>query len=488
MASADVPKVEYHITASKRNDKVKVISDIKSGMNESAERLSRWRKAHIGDTSFMFIVVTVVGIFSGACAYLLKHAVAWVSRMLTSGLSAAGGNWILFVIPLAGIVLTGLVTRYVMRMNLSDGVRMLRQQLRRHDYRISPARIPYPLLASTITLGFGGSAGSEGPIACTGAAIGGNMGRWLGLPPHMVMIMIGCGAGAGIAGIFKSPLGGALFTLEVMRLPMTTVPVLALLVCTLAAGMTAYALGGFTLDLSMGDASAAFDISMLPFIIALGLVCGGYSLYYSYIMKAVGAKLKSVKRPLLRNIAGGAMLGLAVFLFPSLYGEGYGVIGHVLNGNLEAVMSYGPFADSGSGVWAIAALTAGTVVLKCFATSATNNGGGVSGNFAPTLFAGCMLGLLFVYVVKGLWHVDLPVGFFALMGMAGVMAGVIRAPLMALMLAVEMVGAYSSFFPLAVVAALSFGIVRLFTSDDYYSGRLDRPNGLMSKIVNNKHL
>lgn len=448
-----------------------------------AARMAQWRKEHIADTPFMFIVVVVVGLMSGACAYLLKHMVAWVSHLLTSGLNAAGCNWILLLIPIGGLVLTGLVTRYVMRMKLSHGVRLLRQQLRRHDYRISPARIPYPMLASTITLGAGGSVGSEGPIACTGAAIGGNMGRWFGFPPHMVMIMIGCGAGAGIAGIFKAPLGGALFTLEVMRLPMSTIPVLALLVCTVTAGMTAYALGGFTLDLSMEEASAAFDISMLPFVIALALLCGGYSLYYSYIMKVVEHLLARLRRPLIRNIAGGAMLGLAIFLFPSLYGEGYGVIGQVLNGRLAAVTADGPFADAGGGIWLLTSVSLGTVALKCFATSATNNGGGVSGDFAPTLFAGCMLGLFFVAVVKALWHVDLPVGFFALMGMAGVMSGVIRAPLMALLLAVEMVGAYASFFPLMVVTTLSFGIVRLFTSDDYYSGHIDRPNGILSKIV-----
>lgn len=177
------------------------------------------------------------------------------------------------------------------------------------------------------------------------------------------------------------------------------------------------------------------------------------------------------------------MLGLAIFLFPSLYGEGYGVIGQVLNGRLAAVTADGPFADAGGGIWLLTSVSLGTVALKCFATSATNNGGGVSGDFAPTLFAGCMLGLFFVAVVKALWHVDLPVGFFALMGMAGVMSGVIRAPLMALLLAVEMVGAYASFFPLMVVTTLSFGIVRLFTSDDYYSGHIDRPNGILSKIV-----
>lgn len=446
-------------------------------------RFVAWRKRHLAETPFMFIVVTVVGLFTGGCAFLLKRMIAALSHWLTSPLAASHSNLLLLLLPLAGLMITGFLTRKVLRAKLSHGVRRLRMQLKGKDYYIPPTGMVYPMLASTITLGFGGSAGSEGPIACTGAAIGGNLARWLGMSPRMVMLMIGCGAGAGIAGIFKAPLGGALFTLEVMRIPMTTVPVLALLVCTVTAGMTAYALGGFTNDLWLADSGMMFDSSLLWFVVGLGIVCGVYSLYYSYIMKQVERLLTVIRKNWLRNLIAGSMLSLAIFMLPSLYGEGYGVIGSIINGDLEATVADGIFAGTVPGSGLMIAVVAATVAVKCFATSATNSGGGVSGDFAPTLFAGSMLGLLFVLTVKWVWNFELPLSMFVLAGMAGVMAGSIRAPLMALVLTVEMVGAYGCFFPLLVVVAISFGIVRLFTYDDFYSRRADRPNGLLSRIL-----
>lgn len=464
-------------------DMSKLFSKIKTPVNVRLDDFGRWRRRNVSDTPFMFIVVSAIGFISGIGAYVLKNMVGFVSRHLTAHLDAFGANWILLVLPAAGILLTGILTRYILKDRLAHGVRQLREQLKRKDYYIPSSRIITPMIASTITLGFGGSSGSEGPIACTGAAVGGNIGRWLRMSPEMVMLMIGCGAGAGIAGIFKSPLGGALFTLEVMRMPMSTVPVLALIVCTVVAGMTSYALGGFTMDISMADASAAFDTSLIPFIVALGIICGAYSLYYSYIMKCVERWLTRVRNPWIRNLAGGMMLGAAVYMLPSLYGEGYGVIGDVLNGRYGATIADGPFALSHGGVTLLILVSLATVGMKCFATSATNSGGGVAGDFAPTLFAGCILGMLFALTLNELFGTHLPVGMFALYGMAGVMAGAIRAPLMALMLTTEMVGAYSSFFPLLVSVTLSFGIVRLFTADDFYTRHIDRQNGIMSHLL-----
>lgn len=458
------------------------MSELRSRMELYADRFSRWREFHVGDTPLMFILVTVIGLISGFGAFLLKRMIAFVSHTLTDSFNSFGVNWALILIPLAGLVLTGLLTRYVFRSKLSHGVRRLKEQIKQGNYYIEPKRMVYPMLAATITLGFGGSAGSEGPIACTGAAVGGNFARWLKMSPQMMLLMIGCGAGAGIAGIFKSPIGGALFTLEVMRIPMTTVPVLALLVCTVVSGMTAYALGGFSLDLTMNDASVMFDASLLPFVIALGLFCGLYSLYYSFIMKQVERWLTLISNKLLRDIVGGLCLGIAVFVFPSLYGEGYGVVGSILNGAYGSVVSDGPFALCGGGVELLIFVSLATVGVKCFATSSTNSGGGVSGDFAPTLFAGCMLGFLFATTVNYLFGASLPVGLFALFGMSGVMAGAIRAPLMALMLTTEMVGAYGSFFPLLVTSSISFSIVRLFTADDFFTRHFDKPNGLISHL------
>ena len=415
-----------------------------------------WRRENISDTAFLFIVATLTGFLAGTGAFVLKHLVAAVSHFMTAGLRPMSGNPELLLIPVAGIVLTGIFCRYVLRMHLAHGVRQLMADLSRKVYRLRGALTVSPILASTITLGFGGSAGSEGPIAYAGAAIGSNMGRLCRFSPRMMMIIVGCGAGAGIAGIFKSPLGGALFTLEVLRMPLSTVSVLVLLVGAVTASMTAYALSGCSLDIPF-DQSLAFDPSLLPFIVLLGIFCGIYSLYYSYIMKSVGNWLGH------------------------LYGEGYETIGRVIDGDFSTLLGDSIFAGRG-GAWTLILFSGGALVVKCFATSATNNGGGVSGDFAPTLFAGCMAGFFFASLLNELFGLDLPPAHFAYFAMAGVMAGAIRAPLMAIFLTCEMGAAYAFFLPLMLTAAISFGIVRLVTADSYFSHRQDRHNGLVSRI------
>lgn len=460
--------------------------DETTGDGSVRSRLLKWRSEHVPDTPFMFITVTVVGLATGACAFVLKRMVAWISHGVMDYLTASGPDWQFIVAPVVGILLTSFVTAYIMRAKLSHGVRRLKKALKLGDYKVSPDGIIYPMIASSITLGFGGSSGSEGPIACTGAAIGGNAWRWTGMSPQLLTIMVGCGAGAGIAGIFKAPLGGALFTLEVMRIPMSTVPVLALVVCALVSAMTAYALGGFTLDVTVQSLPDAFDPSLIGAVILLGVVCGLYSLYYSYIVKITERFLDGISSRWVKNVIAGASIGLVIFIFPSLYGEGYGVIGHLLNGDYGSLLTYSWFEHLPHTPWLLVAVAFGIVIVKCFATSATNSGGGVAGDFAPTLFAGCVLGFGYAMLADTLFGVSLPVGIMALAGMAGVMSGVIRAPLMAMILTSEMVGGYSCFLLLMTAAAVSFGIVRLVTFDDYYRHSADRINGLAFRHLNRR--
>lgn len=441
-----------------------------------------WRERNLSEKAFVFLLASVVGLLAGTGAFVLKRLVAGVSHFLTSHLHSDSANWGLLVIPLTGIVLTGIFCRYIMRARLANGVRQLMKNLADKIYTLKGYLTFAPILASTLTLGFGGSAGSEGPIAYTGAAIGSNVARIFRLPPRLMMIMAGCGAGAGIAGIFKSPLGGALFTLEVLRMPMDTLSVMVLMVTVVIASMTAYILSGCTLDIPL-DQSLAFEPRLLPCVVALGLFCGFYSLYYSYVMKKIGILLGFISNPWLRNLAGGSLLAVLVFVFPSLYGEGYGVVGKVINGNFSGLVSDSLFAADGGGGMLLILVSFGTLMMKCFATSATNNGGGVSGDFAPTLFAGCLAGFFFASLLNALFGLGLPVAHFAFYGMAGVMAGAIRAPLMAMFLTCEMGAAYSYFLPLMLTAAVSFGIVRLFTADSYFSHHTDRNNGILSHVI-----
>lgn len=454
-------------------------------LRHTLHRLGRdtrsWSKRHIPQKAFVFILGTVVGLLAGAGAFLLKTMVAGVSRLLTSHLNSSSGNWALAVIPVAGILLTGIICRYLLRDNLSNGVKQLIHELSNKIYRLRSSRMFTFLLASTVTLGFGGSAGSEGPIANTGAAIGSNLATRFKLPSHFVKIMIGCGAGAGIAGIFKSPMGGILFTLEVLRMEMTTVSVLVLIVTAVTAAMTAFVLSGGTLEVAFHPAGG-FEFDLIPWVILLGIFCGFYSLYYTYFTKEIARMLHLLTNPWVKNLVAGVILGALILIFPILYGEGYSTIGKVINGDDSTLLNDSIFFGDSHGMWELIIVAGGTLLAKCFATSATNNGGGVSGDFAPTLFAGCIAGFFFASLLNRLFGLHLPVAMFAYFGMAGVMAGAIRAPLMAIFLTCEMGAAYAYFLPLMLSGALSFGVVRLFTADSYFTRHPDRRNGLLSKI------
>lgn len=448
-------------------------------------KILNWREKHMSEKTFVFLLATAVGLLSGCGAFVLKRMIAWVSHILTAHFRIGSGNYGLLIIPVVGIVLTGIFCRYIVKTDLSDGTSRLIHDIKNKMYSLKSAIVYSPILASTITIGFGGSAGSEGPIAYTGAAVGSNVARMFRLSPQMVMIMLGCGAGAGIAGIFKSPLGGALFTLEVLRMPMSTFSVMVLLVTSITAAMTAYLLSGCTIDIPFNHHSG-FDIDMLPYVILLGIFCGCYSIYYSYMIKKVAQLLRCVANPWIKNLSGGVIISVLVFLFPALYGEGYVTVGKIINGNFSTILNDSIFFGHSGGVWLMIFVAGGIALAKCVATSATNNGGGVSGNFAPSLFAGCIVGFFFAALFNEIFGLHLPVGEFAFYAMAGVMAGAIRAPLMAIFLTCEMGAAYSYFFPLVVTASISFGIVRLFTADSFFSRHADRNNGLVSVMKNQR--
>lgn len=408
------------------------------------------------------MAVFIIGILTGTGAFLLKRFVAWVSHLATAGLNASGYNIALLLIPVAGIVLTGLVCRFVFRRKLDHGVERMMQSLKAHNPELPPQLTFSPIIASTITLGLGGSAGSEGPIAYTGGAIGSNVARLMHMPLHITTMMVGCGAAAGIAGIFKAPVGGTLFALEVLGLAFSTWSVILLFIATLTSALTAYALSGFTLDITYSQ-PVAMTPDLFWWAIPLGLFCGFYAFYYSRIMTAVGNRLKKIRIPIIKNLFAGVMIGVLLFGFPSLYGEGYGVINQVIEGNYDALTADGPFASVPHGTWVFIAVAVATLLLKCFATSATNNGGGVSGDFAPTLFAGCMAGLVFAMLINALspWHIPAPL--MALFAMAGVMAGAVKAPLMAIFLTIEIVGSFGLLLPVAICATISYSTVKILS-------------------------
>lgn len=431
-------------------------------------RLRRWRAGHVSDYAMMFFLAAVVGLLSGGCAYLLKCMIGGVTHWMTQGMKLASANWQLLVIPVLGIVLTGIFVRYVVRLDITQGTDKLLRQLKTKDYFIRARVMIAPMLGSVITLGLGGSAGAEGPIAYTGAAIGSNSARLFGLKPDLQRTLLGCGAGAGIAGIFKSPIGGFLFTIEVLRLKLTTSGVVALLVASVTAGLTAYVLSGCNFDLGYGG-MMDYRGDLLGWYILLGLICGAYGVYYSRVMDLMSHNYGRIRNPWLRNLSGGIVLAVSLFLFPSLYGEGYGVMGRVLGGDPDSIVA-GSLFYGFDGAWQLVLVAVGIWLLKPWAASASNSAGGVAGDFAPTLFAGCMVGACFALAMQNVGY-DLPMAQFAYLGMGAVMAGAIRAPLMALFITVEMTATFSLLWPMFIVTSIAFGMVRLLSPGDFYSLR-----------------
>ncbi len=450
---------------------MRTTSDTRHIHHSRLASFTEWRSRHFPDIPFLFVLVFFIGLITGAAAYLLKSSIGNLSRLLTHSFSETGLNPWLIALPVAGLLLCMIFTRWGLRADISHGVRQMIGHLRQHVYTIKSSGLYSAFVASTLTLGFGGSAGSEGPIACTGAAIGSNIGRRAGMKPGMVKIMLACGAGAGIAGIFKAPVGGVLFALEVLQVEMTTMSVIALVVCCLASALTAYMLEGFTVDIAFAQATAPGADPVWGWILLLGIFCGLYSAYYNYFMKRVEQWLGKFRSPWLKAIAAGLGIGLLIFAFPALYGEGYATVGHILNGDATSIL-HGSILDGlDLGAWGLIITALGIIAVKCFATSATTSGG-VAGDFAPTLFAGSVAGLAFALICNTLFGADISQAEFALYAMAGVMAGTIRAPLMAIFLVVEMTASYSYLLPVTVVAAISFGVIRLFNFHSFYSTKI----------------
>ncbi len=347
-----------------------------------------------------------------------------------------------------------------------------KSRLKRHNTYTS-------LIASSITIGFGGSVGAEGPIVFTGAAIGSTLGQAFRMSPRVLMIMVGCGAAAGIAGIFKAPIAGMLFTLEVLMIDLTTVSVMPLLISSITGATVAYIFTGYDVEFFFVQ-SEPFVTARIPFVVLLGVFCGLVSLYFTKVMNSMENMFKSLKRPALKYIVGALLLSTLIFLFPPLYGEGYTSIIDLLGGDTSAILDGSIFYSDRSSVGFIALFIGLIIATKVFATSATNGAGGVGGTFAPSLYVGCMAGFLFAYLTNNLFGLDLSVKNFALMGMAGVMSGVMHAPLMGIFLTAELTGGYELFLPLLIVSALSYCTIKIFEPYSIYAMRLAQRGELLT--------
>ncbi len=445
-------------------------------------QLLEWRTAHVSDRNFTLFLAFVVGFFCAVAAFVLHETIELVARLLTGQFDADSANWLYLVYPVVGIFLTSLFVRYVVRDNISHGITRILSAISSNKSRLKPHNCWSSVIASAITIGSGGSVGAEAPIVLTGSSIGSNLGQLFRMDNKTLMLLVGCGAAGAIAGIFKAPIAGLVFTLEVLMIDLTMASLLPILIASVTATCFTYIFRGSE-SLFNFSLESEWMVERVPATILLGILCGLISLYFIRSMTMVENMFARFKdRPYIKLLIGGSMLSLLIFFFPSLYGEGYSDINLLLNGSngadWDAVMDNSLFAGHGNLIF----LYVGLVILtKVFATSATNGGGGCGGTFAPSLFIGCFSGFFFSHLWNtyriGTW---LPEKNFALLGMAGVMAGVMHAPLTGIFLIAEITGGYSLFMPLMIVSVSAYLTISIFEKHSIYGMRLARQGKLIT--------
>ena len=429
----------------------------------------------------MLLISFLVGIFTACAGLLLKWLIGQIEDLLTHEFVETGANWLYLVYPVIGIWLTMLFIKYIVRDDISHGVTKILFAIARKQSRIKPHNTWTSVAASAITIGFGGSVGAEAPIVLTGSAIGSSLGQVCRLSNKYMMLLVGCGAAGAIAGIFKAPIAGLVFVLEVLMLDLTMTSLLPLLVTSVTAVGLTFAVSG-TNPIFEFHLQDAFSVNRIPAYLALGIVCGLVALYFTRTMNFLEGIFRKLQGRYKKFLLGAAMLSLLIYLFPSLYGEGYDLITLLLNGNGQAdwdtAMDRSLFYGSNHLLIYLFLI----VVFKVFASTATNGGGGCGGIFAPSLFLGCICGFIFcrlwnMYDVLG---IDIPERNFAMLGMCGLMSGVMHAPLTGIVLIAELTGGYTLFMPLMIVATGSYLTIKYFEPHSIYAMRLAQRGELLT--------
>ena len=446
------------------------------------ERAVRWSNAHLARRQMTLILSFFIGLLASVAAYTLHWIISEIQYLLTAGFSYTSYNWLYLVLPVVGIYLTSLFVKYVVKDNISHGITRVLYAISTKQSHLKGHNCWSSVLASAITIGFGGSVGAEAPIVLTGSAIGSNLGQLFKMDNKTLMLLVGCGASAAIAGIFKAPIAGLVFTLEVLMVDLSMASLMPILTASVTATCFSYifmggnAMFNFQLD-------SAWSIQRIPPSILLGLFCGLISLYFIRMMTACENVFSQLKQyQYTKLMLGGIILSSLIFLFPSLYGEGYNSINILLQGQTEAdwntLLNNSLFYGHGKLLVLYIALV---LLTKVFATSATNGGGGCGGTFAPSLFIGGFGGFLFAR----LWNINqvgvyIPEKNFTLLGMAGVMAGVMHAPLTGIFLIAEITGGSSLFMPLIIVSIVSVLTISIFEPHSIYAMRLAREGKLIT--------
>ena len=435
------------------------------------------RNRSLTEKTKLLLLAVLVGLLCGCAAILLKSLIHLIQNGLRSWFDDPSDSLLLLVYPGVGMLLSLLFVRYLLKDNISHGVTKVLQAVSKNDSNIKPHNTWSSIVASAVTIGFGGSVGAEAPIVYSGAAIGSVIGRKAGLSYKNVTMLLGCGAAAAIAGIFKAPLAGVLFTLEILMFNMSMNAILPLLLSSVTATVVTYLFMGT--DVQFAGTIEAFHMARIPFYLLLGIFCGFMSLWFIRMTLRVEDRMRHVGNPFWRWGICAVLLGVLIYLFPPLYGEGYGSLTLMLNNSAAEVPSL--FGDSlQASPWLFLLYFAAIMLFKVFATAFTNAGGGVGGTFGPTLVTGGLAGFVLVRLLNLTGFVSLPEANFVLVGMAGLMAGVMQAPMTAIFLIAEITGGYELLIPLIVTATISYGTIRIFERYSIYTKRIAAQGELLT--------
>lgn len=455
------------------------MSAIRTRLYPLLDKLILWRERNISERYFILLLALAIGVTMSLLGNSLKFFIHAVEGFLMSGIS--GRSYLYLVLPAVGILLSGVFVRYLLRDDISHGVTKVLSSISQRKSRIKLHNTWSSLLASGITISFGGSVGAESPIVMTGAAIGSNFGRLFRLEQRNLMLLIGCGVAGALGGIFKAPITGLVFVIEVLLLDLTMASILPLLISSVSAAAMSYLISGGANHFSFSF-TEPYYVERVPMMVLLGVICGLVALYFSKTMFFLEKRLKAIEPYLNRYLVSVAMLSILIFVFPPLYGEGYHIVDDLLNGQYGQLLENSflePFATS---FWTVVIFMLLVLLLKVFASVATNSGGGCGGLFAPTIFVGAITGFLFSFLVNYIPFVKmyLPSKNYTLLGMAGLMAAVMHAPLTGVFLIAELSGGYDLFLPLMLVSITAFGTIRIFMPHSIYSLRLAEQGKLLT--------
>lgn len=437
-----------------------------------------WKTRHIPQRQFILILSVVVGFVTGLVAVTLKNVTHYIQHIVSSGYFTEYYNPYYFVFPIIGILIT-LFIKKLIKKPVGEGVPAVLHSISKSSGILKPHRMFGSMVTSIFTVGFGGSVGLEGPSVSTGSAIGSNLGRLMHINFKSRIVLMSCASAAAIASIFNAPIAAIIFTIEIFSLDLTFGSLIPLLLASVSGAVTSIFIQGNDYLFHFKYISP-FLVEDVPFYILLGVLCAFVSLYFNKVYLYFDTFFSNLKSQGHRVLIGGGSLGLIIFLIPPLYGEGYETINHLLAGDLNAVIENSFLYEYATSEYLILVLLIGLVIFKVFATTFTLGAGGVGGVFAPSLFVGASFGYVFSKFMNELSFVDLSTANYTLVGMAGLMAGVLHAPLTAIFMIAEITGGYELFIPLMLVSAISFLVTRRFMPHSIYTLQLAKRGELIT--------